>query len=71
MLGELGLDGITHDRILDRLPVTPQPLGPIKIVVLPLGKLNENSLSAKEESKDLEIFFSEIDTIVVTTSQIL
>jgi hypothetical protein len=33
--------------------------------------LNENSLSAKEEAKDLEIFFSEIDTIVVTTSQTL
>jgi len=31
----------------------------------------ENSLNAKEELKELEIFLSEIDTIVVTTSQIL
>lgn len=49
----------------------PQPLGPISTVVLPLPKLKEKSLSAKEELKDLEIFLSEIDTINITTSRTL
>jgi hypothetical protein len=49
----------------------PHPLGPISTVASPLEKLKENSLSAKEELKDLEIFLSEIDTINITTLQIL